>query len=135
MSDKEIGLRLRAERKRLGLTQAQIGELGGVSLSSQNAYESGTHYPDVRYLAKVAKAGVNIQYVALGSRSKPAALSDEEVLAFSEISRVVHDWASKRSKAVSSATQAHLIRTFFEQYLATCEVRLESYEQTLELVG
>ena len=135
MSEKEIGLRLRAERKRLNLTQAQLGDIGGVSLSSQNAYESGTHFPDIRYLAKVASAGVNIKYVALGSGSKFAVLSDDELMAISEISRVVQTWAPKSGKSLSLTDRLHLIRSFYEQYQATSEVNLESYEQTLKLVG
>lgn len=135
MSGQEIGHRLRAERKRLDLTQAQLGTVGGVSLSSQHAYESSTHSPDARYLSKIATAGVDIQYVLLGERPRPVKLTDDEVLAISEISRVVHAWASKRSEKVPPETQSHLIHTFFQQYQATHEIRHESYEQTLGLVG
>ena len=135
MSEQQIGLRLRAERKRLNLTQAQLGAVGGVSLSSQHAYEASTHAPDARYLAKIAMAGVNIHYVLLGEQPKAAVLTDDEFLALSEISRVVHKWASNRRVPTPPATQAHLIRTFFEQYLATHEVKYDSYAQTLGLVG
>lgn len=135
MSELELGLRLRAERRRLNLTQAQLGTAGGVSLSSQHAYESSTHSPDANYLTKIATAGVNVHYVLFGERTRPAALSDDEFLALSEISRVVHDWASKRNVPIPPQTRAHLIRTFFQQYLATHEVTYESYERTLGLVG
>lgn len=135
MSEQEIGLRLRGERKRLHLTQAQLGKQGGVSLSSQNAYESGLHFPDARFLARIADAGVDVHYVLLGNRTELASLSDSDVLAFSEIARVVHDWASARSKPLPPESQAHLIRTFFEQYQATNQLKVDSYAQTLKLVG
>ena len=135
MSEQEIGLRLRSERKRIHMTQAQFGKEGGVSLSSQNAYESGLHFPDARYLARIAGVGVDVKYVLLGDRSELTSLSDSEVLAFSEITRVVHEWASARSETPPPEAQAHLIRTFFEQYQATSQLRVDSYTRTLKLVG
>ena len=135
MSEQEIGLRLRSERKRIHMTQAQFGKEGGVSLSSQNAYESALHFPDARYLARIAGVGVDVNYVLLGDRSELTSLSDSEVLAFSEITRVVHEWASARSKTLPPEVQAHLIRTFFEQYQATSQLRVDSYTRTLKLVG
>lgn len=53
---------------RLGLTQPQLAELGGVSKGSQILYEKG-NAPTADYLRGAAVAGVDILYVLTGTRS------------------------------------------------------------------
>mgnify|MGYP000888430742 CR=1 FL=1 len=65
-----IGERLREERSRLGLSQAQLGEIGGVQKQAQLKYEKGDRQPDALYLEAVAAAGVDVLYVLTG---KPVA--------------------------------------------------------------
>ena len=62
-----MGIRLREERKRLGLTQSQLAEHGGVSLSSQKLYEKGRS-PACAYLAVLDGIGVDVLYVLTGRR-------------------------------------------------------------------
>jgi len=66
-----MGLRLREERLRLGLSQTEFGKTGGVTKKTQMLYESGERSPDMVYLAAVAEAGVDILYVVTGERSRP----------------------------------------------------------------
>lgn len=72
---KGIGLRLRAERERLGLTQRAFGDIGGVEPNAQGKYESGERTPRADYLAAVAACGVDALYVLSGVPT-PAALDD-----------------------------------------------------------
>ncbi|WP_338728109.1 helix-turn-helix transcriptional regulator [Shewanella baltica] len=72
----DIGSRLRDERVRLGLSQTEFGELGGVRKNTQSKYESNERSPDALYLANVAKIGVDVQYVLTG---EPRAEADENV--------------------------------------------------------
>ncbi|MCD5973633.1 helix-turn-helix domain-containing protein [Pseudomonas quasicaspiana] len=65
----EIGRRLRQERKRLGLSQKEMGELGGVAANAQGKYESGERAPRADYLAALAKAGVDVLFVLTSRRS------------------------------------------------------------------
>jgi len=58
-----IGLRLKHERLRLGLSQREFGEIGGVEVNSQGKYESGKRLPRSDYLAAVAVLGVDVLYV------------------------------------------------------------------------
>lgn len=60
--------RLRSERKRLGVSQTEFGEWGGVSKNAQANYENGSRNPDANYLAAVAKIGVDVNYVLTGDR-------------------------------------------------------------------
>lgn len=60
--------RLKEERKRLGLSQADMAAAGGVGLNSQSNYENGHRSPDAVYLERIASLGVDIGYLVLGSR-------------------------------------------------------------------
>lgn len=72
-----IGLRLKEERERLGLSQVAFGDIGGVKKLAQLNYEKGERQPDASYLNAVSKFGVDILYVVTGVRSS-ADLSDDE---------------------------------------------------------
>lgn len=68
----DFGTRLKAERARLGLSQAAMAEAGGVSLNSQSNYENGHRVPDASYLERVASLGVDVTYVVIGVRVSAA---------------------------------------------------------------
>lgn len=55
-----FGLRLAEERKRLGLTQSELAEVAGIKRLAQSQYERETSSPTVRYLAAIARAGINL---------------------------------------------------------------------------
>lgn len=61
-----IGERLRSERSRIGLTQAQMAERLGVSLRTQLAWEKGDSTPNAEHLALAAQAGADVQFVVSG---------------------------------------------------------------------
>jgi transcriptional regulator with XRE-family HTH domain len=68
---KEIGDRLREERVRLSLTQAEFATAGGLRVNAQSIYERGARVPNAIYLANIAKAGADILYVVTGKRTSP----------------------------------------------------------------
>lgn len=61
-----IGDRLKEERSRLGLSQTDLGAVGGVGKTTQINYEKGTGSPDAKYLSAVAALGIDILYVVTG---------------------------------------------------------------------
>lgn len=65
------GARLREERERLGLSQAEFAALGGVARRAQIRYESDERVPDLGYLSGLARAGVDVPYVVGGERGSP----------------------------------------------------------------
>ena len=75
-----LGERLREERKRLGLSQADFGALGGVKANAQGKYEADERSPDATYLTGVMAAGVDLLYVLTGKRTPVTAdgLGDDE---------------------------------------------------------
>ncbi|PZW46402.1 helix-turn-helix domain-containing protein [Pseudomonas sp. URMO17WK12:I2] len=68
-----IGDRLREERVRLGLNQADFAALAGVAKTTQFNYEKGERSPDAGYLAAIAEKGVDVLYVITGKRTPAAA--------------------------------------------------------------
>jgi transcriptional regulator with XRE-family HTH domain len=64
----EFGRRLREERERIGLTQAEFAVLAGVKRVAQYLYERGERAPTIDYLHLAAEGGVDIVYLLSGSR-------------------------------------------------------------------
>jgi transcriptional regulator with XRE-family HTH domain len=69
----EISLRLQLERRRIGLSQAELAELAGVSRACQSNYELNKSVPDLIYSVKAAAAGVDMSYVTTGNRESARA--------------------------------------------------------------
>jgi transcriptional regulator with XRE-family HTH domain len=61
-----IGPRIKEERKRLGLSQAEFARRIGIHRQTQINYESEERKPDTDYLAAAAKAGIDLGYVLTG---------------------------------------------------------------------
>lgn len=77
-----FGERLRQERKRLGLTQDELAEHGGVKKGAQFNYENGVRNPDTEYLIAIAAVGIDTQYLLHGEPSKINLSEDETELLF-----------------------------------------------------
>lgn len=76
MTSDTFGRRLRLERERLGLTQEQLGKLGGVKRLAQYLYEQDSRSPDLKYLTQIAEAGADVLYLIVG-HAAPAARHDQ----------------------------------------------------------
>ncbi len=63
-----FGKRLKAERERLGLTQAAFAEACGVGKTAQYTYERGEREPDMSYMFAASGLGVDTLYVFTGDR-------------------------------------------------------------------
>ena len=68
-----IGERLREERERLGLNQADFAAIGGSTRKTQYNYEAGERAPDGGFLAAIAAVGVDVLYILTGNRANHAA--------------------------------------------------------------
>ena len=72
-----FGARLREERKRLGLKQAEFAALVGTEVPKQSLYENDHRSLRAAYLARTAAAGVDVLYVLTARRSEGEWLSEE----------------------------------------------------------
>ena len=75
--------RLKFQRKKLGLTQAQAAEKCGVSTRMWGDYERGISQPKAEQLFQFEKVGIDIQFVMTGktnvSKLPEKSLNNEEL--------------------------------------------------------
>ena len=60
------GKRLQQERMRLGLTQQQLAQAGGVGRHAQSLYERDIILPRANYLAAITLVGIDVLFVLTG---------------------------------------------------------------------
>ena len=60
------GERLKHERLRLKLTQAQMADAGGVKCQAQGCYERDVSLPRAPYLAAITLLGVDVLFIITG---------------------------------------------------------------------
>ena len=60
------GERLKHERLRLKLTQAQMAQAGGVKRQAQGCYERDVSLPRAPYLAAITLLGVDVLFIITG---------------------------------------------------------------------
>lgn len=77
---KDIGLRLKEERERMGLSQVAMGEIANVKKLTQLNYEKGERFPDALYLSTLANFGLDVLYVITGIRAAQNLSVDEQDL-------------------------------------------------------
>ncbi|MDG4552851.1 MAG: transcriptional regulator [Candidatus Competibacter sp.] len=77
---KTQGERLREERERLGFNQTDFAAIGGLKKLAQINYEQDKRAPDSAYLAAIAAAGADVQYIITGQRSVERLPSREAAL-------------------------------------------------------
>lgn len=73
MFERTLGERLRAERERLGLTQAELASACGVHRKSQGNYEGDDYLPGAAYWDAAARAGIDVAFVRGGAAAALAA--------------------------------------------------------------
>lgn len=67
-----VGIRLKEERKRLGLTQEAMGLACGVAKRTQILFEQDAHLPGGAYFVAADELGVDVTYVLVGRRDRLA---------------------------------------------------------------
>lgn len=72
--NEKIGERLREERERLGLSQAEFAEKAGIHRNTQVRYESGKREPDPSYIARIQDLGVDAGYLLFARKTDPVSI-------------------------------------------------------------
>lgn len=77
-----LGIRLREERHRYGLSQQAFADMGQVKTHAQALYESGKRTPRADYLTAVSAIGVDVLYIvqASGARIRSPSMTKTELL-------------------------------------------------------
>jgi len=120
---KDFGERLKAERKRLKLSQTELSEIGGVGRLAQSQYESEQSSPTTRYLSAISSAGVDLTYLILGIRPETSALTPEQQ---DRVERKAFEWveiyADAQSDGKLSAESRRFMYQIFRNILAQVEL-------------
>lgn len=102
-----IGARLREERERVGLSQPEMGEVGGVTKLTQLNYEKGERMPDAAYLSVLHESlGIDVSYILTGQRTptpEGIVTESQEEKALLENYRAMDKAAQLNMQAVSAA--------------------------------
>lgn len=114
-----FGLRLREERKRLGLSQEQFAESVGIKRLAQSQYEAETRDPRVAYLAAVGVAGADLYYLMFGKRVDESGLTTEQR---AEIERrafnLIEDYVASQCAGKLSGDGRHVLFQIVRSRLA-----------------
>ena len=79
-----IGERLKEERKRLGLSQARLCELMGISRKTLFGYETGERSPTAVFLAALCDHQFDVDYILKGTRKNPELPGIEKIRSAAE---------------------------------------------------
>jgi transcriptional regulator with XRE-family HTH domain len=105
----EMCSRLKEERERLGLTQQQLADIGGVTKTTLFNYENGRE-PSSGFIAAIATAGADVLYILTGQRMAGAvpALSRDEAIVLDHYRHCDDDGKAfmKQAGAVASKPKA-----------------------------
>jgi transcriptional regulator with XRE-family HTH domain len=127
--NRPIGKLLRLERARLGLSQAQLAEAGGVSKTTQVSYEADSSRPDSDYLSGIAKLGIDVGWLITGRRSR-----GENWDLIEELLELIEEWATDRGRPTSVTERAALLRNLYGQFRSSGQIDPEEVRATFKLV-
>lgn len=124
------GERIKEERQRLKLTQADFAKLAGVSRQSQANYETEEREPGAAYLIKLYDK-VDVPYILSGRRSSAGDIDAKVVEA---ILNAIDSWATEGKRQIQQDIKAELLTLFLKQAMSTGKIEIEWMKQTLRLV-
>lgn len=128
-----FGVRLRDERKRLGLSGEALGEIGGVKKIAQSNYETGKRYPDARYLMAIGEAGVDVAYVLTGVSGQRAPAQPVDAERMVEIAQRLEQVATAAGKRWP-ASQLVAVSVEVYNFFLEEEMEEEQMARVLKLV-
>lgn len=103
------------ERKRLGLTQAEIAERTGVSRATVSFYETGATSADARFLVQMAEAGMDVHYVLTNRRLNEEALNHFDWEMLGEMLKATEALSKRLGRKLEPALHARLLRLIYPQ--------------------
>lgn len=130
-----FGSRLREERRRLKLNQSVLARAGGVSLSTQVAYESGARAPDITYLQKLMAVGVDHEYLLSGLRQDETARAAPYLEVVIEILSAINDWEDMRDATVPFQKKMDLLRLNFMRSVPRHRIDNDAMRTSLRLIA
>jgi transcriptional regulator with XRE-family HTH domain len=128
-----FGERIKNERQRLKLSQAEFAELGGVSRQSQANYESEHRVPDLNYLSSLCDK-VDVMYILTGSRGIAENVKGIGAPVFQAILAAIESWAKEGRRQLTDEFRAELVALFFQQVVTHGKIDADLIKTTLRVV-
>ena len=133
LSKKGFGDRIKEERQRLKLNQAEFAALGGVSRPSQANYESEQRIPDLNYLSRLC-GKVDVMYILTGDTRAPALISAIVAPAVQLILSEIDLWARESQRQLTEHFRAELMALFLQQLVTNGKIDPPLIKNTLRLI-
>jgi len=129
-----LGGRLREERKRLGLTQAQLAQRIGIAAPTQVGYEQGQRAPDVHYLAAFLRLGGDVHYVMTEVRAVEYAVDSLDWEHFTAVREAVKKFLQEVELELPIGQLVEVERLVYQLTLKDRQARDEVIGRILKLV-
>jgi transcriptional regulator with XRE-family HTH domain len=130
-----FGKRLRSERNRLKLSQTQVAIAGGVSKTTQVAYEADTHVPDLTYLTRVEDVGLDKIFLITGITTSAFVEKEFDWILLGEICEALIEWAGENGVQIPPHKFSDLLRLLYREFSETKTIEFESLGRVLRLVA
>jgi transcriptional regulator with XRE-family HTH domain len=116
MSNSEIfGQRLSAERKRLGLSQARLGDLLGMGRSMVSTIESGNSSLDTARLIGLQEHDFDLNFLVTGARVGEIAAKNMNWEFALSVDQTIRNWAQLRGLDLSVEKRALILKHFVQK--------------------
>lgn len=125
-----IGFRLKQERERLSLSQAQVAKSLGIATRTQIAWEKGEQTPNALHLATLGTLGLDIQFIVSGVQNVSLTEPSLDALAMSEAWEAV-DWALAEAKKTLPPKKKRLAAEALYMAVRTGEGELKGLSKML----
>lgn len=130
-----FGVRLRAERARLKLTQAQVALAGGVSKTTQVAYEADVHVPDLAYVCNLEQAGFDGVFLQTGRTTFDFVRANFNWQIFGVLHEAVTKWSDERGVRIAPAKYADLMHMLYERFGNADEIDVVELDRALRVAA
>ena len=130
-----FGNRLATERKRLGLSQKDVGERLGIGRSAVGMIETDRAPLDAERLLKLGTDGFDVLYILTGELGKVAAgrLIDWELCM--AITERVDEWAANRGIRVPLGKKAIIVKHLYVQLAERGLIDESTLDETLRMAA
>lgn len=126
----DIGVRLKQERERLSLSQAQVAKSLGIATRTQIAWEKGEQTPNALHLATLGTLGLDIQFIVSGVQNISPSEPSLDAQAMSEAWEAV-DWALAEAKKTLPPKKKRLAAEALYMAVRTGEGELKGLSKML----
>lgn len=140
LMSKEIGFRLKQERRRVNKSQAELAKIGGCARSTQARYETGETIPGDKYLWNVSAVDIDIGYVLNGVKTdyssadipKPIAISKSQKLLNDDLIGMIMLLIKSMSKANVGVTNESVFKSLLGHLVELEQVHPHATKKELE---